>query len=158
MKWRTTNDICKMTLLYVDDDADVTKMVIKFLSKNYPTQEIIHAENGFEAIYKIEEYDPDILLVDLFMPFLDGIRFVEHILKKSAEHQVIFLSVCNDPQMIRRCLATGAKYYIAKPINFDSLFYKIDTLMLEIFYKRLHQAKRPRSGVGSVSIAHRSST
>lgn len=138
MKAKKCDDICKMTIMYVDDDADVSAMVLHMLSKNYPTQNVVHAENGIDALSKIRECDPDILLVDIYMPLLDGITFIE---KYVSERLAIIVSACNDKKLMQRCLTVGARYYVTKPIDFDFLFYSMDTLMVEIFYKRFARAK-----------------
>lgn len=138
---RHLEDICKMTILYVDDDPDIVQMVCSRLSNNYPTQEIVFAENAFDALIQMREDEPDIFILDLYMPFIGGLRLAEAILSRGTEYPILFLSVCADEDTIRKCFDVGAVHYLRKPIDFDLLFYKLDNLMVEIFLKRFHKAK-----------------
>lgn len=147
----TVIDICKMTLLYVDDDVDVSNMVLRMLRKNYPTQKIIHAENPLEAIRTLSKCDPDIFLLDLLLPYLDGGEFAGFLGRAFPKHPILFVSVCRDPAAIERCMATGARSFFPKPVDFDVLFYTIDTLLVEIFYRRFHRAKLRSPACGTAA-------
>jgi len=135
-------DICKMTILYVDADFDVSKMVIGQLKKNYPMQKILHAENPVEALRIISRCDPDIFLLDVLLPDLGGDEFALFLKRTFSTRPVVFISACRDPATIERCMASGACRFFAKPVNFGSLFETIDALLVQIFYRRFPQARR----------------
>jgi response regulator of citrate/malate metabolism len=141
------NDICRMTLLYVDDDADIRMMMNKILSRNYMNQKILFAESGLHAKRLINEHQPDIFMIDLHMSFLDGFELSRELLNYNKEYELMLLPTDSGTEVIERCLRLGVKYAL-KPIDFDKLIYKIDTMMENIFWKRLtkHQILKSTSG------------
>lgn len=144
---KSERDICRMKLLVVDDDYDVNRMLCAMLSKNYPTQCILSAHGADAALKLTNEVQPDIFLVDVIMPVSDGITLSQKLISENKERTIIHMSVESDYDLISRCYASGAKYYIRKPIDFSRLFSKLDSLMIDLFYKRFNHSRyacRPR--------------
>jgi DNA-binding NarL/FixJ family response regulator len=134
-------DICRMTLLYVDDDPDITLMVGTRFAQNYANQIFMSADNGNDAIEKTRLYKPDLFIVDLNMPLVSGLQCVRQIQRVDKNKEIAVISVCKDEDKILECLQSGVRYFIPKPINFDLFFYQIDYMMERIFWKRLSCAK-----------------
>lgn len=76
---------------------------------------ITQASDGFEAVQKAEELQPDLILLDIGLPKLDGIEVSRRIRKVAPLAKILFLSVNSDPDMIREVLNCGALGYIHKP-------------------------------------------
>lgn len=86
------------------------------------------ALDGLHALECVDDQTPDLALVDIMIPRLDGVTFVEAIKSrpKTESIVVIFLSSKNDPPSIARGIEAGAKYYVTKPFQIDELLNKVD--------------------------------
>lgn len=133
-------DICRMSVLYVDDDQDISKMVGTWFARNYANQMFIHASDGSEAIQVVEVSKPDIVIIDLNMPQINGLQLLKHI-SCLDEREMAAISVCKDEDKIIECLLSGYNYFIHKPINFDIFFNCIDCMMEKVFLRRLHRVR-----------------
>uniref|UniRef100_C6E833 Response regulator receiver protein n=1 Tax=Geobacter sp. (strain M21) TaxID=443144 RepID=C6E833_GEOSM len=140
----SNDDICRMNILVVDDDFDIGKMICTMLKKNYPTQKVHYAENAYTALKITEEVSPDISILDVLMPIVNGIELSFMLMKQNPNHSVVLMSVCKEYELVQRCYYTGAKLFLHKPIDLDKLFYNLDSMMVEIFYNRFYRHKRCR--------------
>lgn len=112
-------------ILVVDDDR-VTRMTIgKVLNK--AGYEIVEAQNGLEALAAVEQYRPEIVLMDVMMPQMDGYAACG-VLRKTADHQslpVLMLTGLNDVESIDKAFESGATDFITKPINWTLLTQRV---------------------------------
>ncbi len=104
----------KKTILLVEDDIFVSDIYqTKISSEGY---EVILAENGLEAIKKLEESVPDLILLDIIMPFMDGMETLRKI--KSEEKwkkiPIILLTNLSDKEKIEEALGVGADDFLIK--------------------------------------------
>jgi CheY-like chemotaxis protein len=136
-----SKDLCLLTVLYVDDDVDIADMFSRRFKSNYPVHQIVHAENGFDALVKTRQLKPDLFLIDLSMPFVGGIELAQEIIRDGNHAPIVFLSDCLDEEAKEMCKRAGAAGFFTKPIDFNSLFYELDDMMLEVFVKRLDKAR-----------------
>ncbi|GFO64448.1 response regulator [Geomonas paludis] len=137
-------DLCLMTVLHVDDDIEVSNMFGHMFRINYPKHKILHAENGFDALVKTRQFNPDLFILDICMPYVSGIQLAEEIVREGYLGPIVFLSAYDDQQTIRMCKNTGCAGYFRKPIDFAALFYELDNTMVQIFLKRLEQGRAQR--------------
>jgi pilus assembly protein CpaE len=79
------------------------------------------APSGREAIAKVKTLDPDVVLMDINMPDMDGITATQHIRQRFPYTQVVMLSVQNDPSYMRRAMRAGAHDFLPKPPQLDEL-------------------------------------
>lgn len=116
----------KRKILVVDDDPQVFRIVNRLL--NSELYEIFTATHGREALEKIPQIKPDMLLLDLMMPEMSGIEVCEKIKKNpETQHIVVFILSAKDGQIDRRrCFEVGADDYISKPFHIASLARKIE--------------------------------
>jgi two-component system, NarL family, nitrate/nitrite response regulator NarL len=98
------------------DDNDFVRMGIRKLLKKAPNIELIgEARNGLEALKIVGEVEPDVLLLDVEMPFLDGIAVTRRLRASGpAKTRILVLSAYNDPEYIRGMLLNGASGYLLK--------------------------------------------
>lgn len=112
-------------VLIVDDDPNILLSLEFLLSKN--NYQVLIARNGMEALAGVEKEVPDVVLLDIMMPDLDGYLVCEFIKKNKAyKHaKVIFLSARSKESDIEKGYEMGADLYIVKPFSTRALLEKI---------------------------------
>jgi len=101
--------------LLVADDHDVVRAGMKSLLEEEPGWEVVaEAGNGREAVERVEEFKPDVAILDVTMPELNGLEAARHIRRKCPETEVLILTVHETEQVAQQVLETGAKGYILK--------------------------------------------
>jgi DNA-binding NarL/FixJ family response regulator len=108
-------------IIVVDDHAIVRQGLIKLIEMNNEFEVVAEGSNGREAIALVDTHKPDIVLMDLNMPDMDGIEACRRITKCDALAKVIALTVCEEIDRITEALAAGAKGYILKNTDLESL-------------------------------------
>lgn len=111
----------KIRVLIVDDIADTRENVRKLLQFEADVDVVGAARSGKEGIQLSQELDPDVILMDINMPDIDGISATESIRQKSPHIQVIILSVQGDQNYMRRAMLAGARDFLTKPPMGDEL-------------------------------------
>ena len=111
----------KVRVLIVDDVADTRENVRKLLQFESDIDVVGAARSGMEGIQLSQDLDPDVVLMDINMPDLDGIAATEAIREKSPHIQVVILSVQNDQNYMRRAMLAGARDFLTKPPMGDEL-------------------------------------
>jgi two-component system chemotaxis response regulator CheY len=105
-------------ILIVDDAAFMRMMIKDILVKN--GYEVAgEAENGLKAIEKYKEVKPDLVIMDITMPELDGIQTVKEIKKINANANIIMCSAMGQQSMVIESIQAGAKDFIVKPFQPD---------------------------------------
>lgn len=111
----------KTKILVVDDSQEVREKLSAML-KEMPEVELIGtAANGMCAIDMIATKKPDLVLLDIIMPQLDGFGVMEYLVEHNMMPEVIVISALTQENFIFRALNLGAKYYIAKPFESESI-------------------------------------
>ena len=118
----------KMKVLAVDDNRTNLHILQVFLKKL--GHEVILAENGEEAVRRFEEDAPDLVLLDIMMPVMDGFEAARRIKAMTRDRwtPVIFLSALNRDENLVEGLDAGADDYLTKPINFVVLDAKLRSM------------------------------
>jgi DNA-binding NarL/FixJ family response regulator len=107
----------KIHLLLVDDQVlfvESLKRVVENIAKDMVVDDVAH--NGEEAIAKVARYRPDIILMDVRMPQMDGVQATRAILQKFPDTRVIILTTYDDDEYIREALQAGAVGYLLKDL------------------------------------------
>ena len=89
------------------------------------------AENGREAIRQYKKLQPDIVLMDITMPEMEGIEAVEEILAADELAKIVMVSSMSYQDMVKRALACGAKHFLAKPVKRDQVASVVDFVLGE---------------------------
>ena len=111
----------KTKILVVDDSQEVREKLSAML-KEMPEVDLIGtAANGMCAIDMIANKKPDLVLLDIIMPQLDGFGVMEYLVEHNIMPEVIVISALTQENFIFRALNLGAKYYIAKPFESESV-------------------------------------
>ena len=111
----------KIRVLIVDDFADTRESIGKLLYFERDIEVVGSAADGLEAIRMAGELRPDVILMDINMPGMDGITATEKISSEVPESQVIIMSVQGEPDFLRRAMLAGAREYLVKPFTGDEL-------------------------------------
>ncbi|MBN2258636.1 MAG: response regulator transcription factor [Anaerolineaceae bacterium] len=110
-----------MSILLVDDHEVVRKGIRSYLDSLSEYRVVGEASNGEEAINIVEEFIPDVVLMDLIMPGMDGVETTRRIKKISPRTQVVVLTSFHDDSHIFPALKAGATSYILKDMKMDKL-------------------------------------
>lgn len=111
----------KIRVLIVDDIAETRENIRKLLQFEPDVEVVGAARSGREAIDLSKETRPDVVLMDINMPDMDGITATEAIRRSSSSTQVVILSVQGDPNYMRRAMLAGARDFLTKPPAVDEL-------------------------------------
>jgi pilus assembly protein CpaE len=111
----------KFRVLIVDDVAETRENLRKLLQFEADIEVVALARNGKEAIQFSQDANPDVVLMDINMPDMDGIAATELIRQKMPFIQVVILSVQGDQNYMRRALQVGARDFLTKPPMPDEL-------------------------------------
>ncbi len=116
-----------MTRLYriilVDDEEEVRKSIIKIIDWEKAGFEVIgDAENGEDALELVDQYEPDLVLTDIRMPYMDGLTLAGKIRQTHPSIKVIIFSGYDDFEYAKEAIKLNIVEYILKPVNAEELF------------------------------------
>jgi DNA-binding response OmpR family regulator len=117
-----------MRLLLVDDDVDVVESVRLGLQLQWRDIEVLHAGTGTDALRAVEEHRPDLVLLDVGLPDVDGYAVLREI-RAFSDVPVIMLTARDQPIDKVRGLEAGADDYVAKPFDHLELFARIKAVL-----------------------------
>ena len=109
----------KIKLLVVDDNEDFINNVKQTYLTDEEVEVIGSAHDGLEAIHKIESYNPDVVILDLVMPEVDGFGVLANLdyKKMPKRPNFIVVSQLTGENFINKAVSLGASYYLVKPVN-----------------------------------------
>lgn len=119
----------------IADDHKIFKEGIRsaLKDKNY-IRIIWEAENGLDLMQKMEDSCPDVLLLDISMPEMDGINAIKLLRKQYEETKIIVLTMYDEHEMITRMMEMGANAYLIKTTDPEEIYQAILTCMNDDFY------------------------
>jgi DNA-binding NarL/FixJ family response regulator len=106
--------VCAVSLLIADDHEVVRKGLRALIHEQPGWQVVAEATDGREAVAKAEEFEPDVAILDITMPSLNGLEATRHITKLRPRTKVLILSIHESDQLIHKLLNAGARGYILK--------------------------------------------
>src|SRR5215216_447643 len=115
----------KIRVLIVDDIVESRDNVAKLLRFEPDVEIVGTAEGGQEGIDLAFQLEPDIVLMDINMPGIDGITATTRISSRLPNTAVIMMSVQNEPDYLRRSMLAGAREFLSKPFSLDELVESI---------------------------------
>lgn len=158
----------KIRVIVVDDIDETRKNIKALLSFEKKIDVIGEAKDGKEAIFMAKESRPDIVLMDINMPVMDGIKATHEITANCPETVVIIMSVQGEQEYLKKAMGAGARQYLVKPFTSEELIsVVVETHALES--KRKQSISKPdaeeeikakvitvfstKGGVGKTTIA-----
>jgi DNA-binding NarL/FixJ family response regulator len=110
-----------ISILLVDDHALMREGLRQLLSLEADLQVVDEAVNGFEAIQKVRQFQPDVVLMDISMPVVDGIAVTQQITHEFSEVSVIMLTMHRQDQQVLQAIKSGARGYLLKTASSQEL-------------------------------------
>ena len=116
-------------ILIVDDDTDVQNLLFKILSAEKYKTDV--ASDGFEAGIKVMQFKPDLIILDLFMPRMDGFEVCRRIKEDAdtAHIKILAITGYDREENRERIMASGADGFMAKPMSIDILLKQVEALL-----------------------------
>jgi two-component system chemotaxis response regulator CheY len=114
----------------VDDAAFMRKVIKDTLSKNGYT-ELYEAVDGADAVEKYGEISPDLVIMDITMPNMDGLEALKAIRAKDANANVVMCSAMGQESMVMDAVRSGAKDFIVKPFKPDRILKTVTSVLGE---------------------------
>jgi len=142
--------------LFLCDDHLLFRAGVRSIFRSDPTVEVVgEAGNGNDAIERIKQVHPDVVLMDISMSGMNGLEVTQRIVQSSHGPKVLMLSLYNDDDLIASCLDAGASGYVLKGAPFDQLLYAVQHVFKggkylspgipnHLLKESLHKSVRPR--------------
>lgn len=119
-----------MTNIILADDHDIVRTGLKRLLDDVPEITVLgEARNGAEAIELVKEHAPDVAILDINMPELNGIETTEKLHRDYPELKIIIVSMHSDEVILQRLLKAGANAYLTKGSGIEEITHAIDKVM-----------------------------
>ena len=118
-------------IILVDDNKDFCTLIKEYINKQDNMKVIDTAHNGKASLQLLENKEPDLLILDLIMPELDGIGVMEKIKEKGLADEIItlILTAFGHEELTQEVVDLGANYYIMKPFKLNKLVERIEQLI-----------------------------
>lgn len=125
-------------ILVVEDDIELRRFLARVLGDRY---RVATAADGFEALERLDEETPDLVLTDMMMPGMDGEELLLRIhgRPECRNLPVVVLTARADPDLAARFLREGARDYLMKPVSLDELRARVGTHMEQVRGRRILQ-------------------
>ncbi|MGH8963334.1 MAG: response regulator transcription factor [Jatrophihabitantaceae bacterium] len=127
MSSATATPVTKRRVLVVDDEDNVTHLVSSAL--RFDGFETLTADNGTTALSKVAESDPDLIVLDVMMPGLDGLGVLQNLRAAGSQVPVIFLTARDTANDRIGGLRAGADDYVVKPFSVEELLARVHAVL-----------------------------
>lgn len=116
-----------------DDNREFRDIVVEYIDKQGDMEVVEVASDGLEVISMIDKIKPDVVILDIIMPHLDGLGVLEKLrdLETNERPKIIMLSAVGQDKITQKAIALGADYYIVKPFDMDTFVMRIRELVSE---------------------------
>ena len=117
----------KTRVLIADDNQDFSRTLSSYINNQDDMEVISIAKDGNEAVEMIAKNNPDIVLLDVIMPHLDGLGVLEKVneMETSKKPVCIMLSAVGQDKITQKAISLGAEYYVVKPFDIELLIKRI---------------------------------
>ncbi|TVR12829.1 MAG: DNA-binding response regulator [Planctomycetota bacterium] len=118
----------KLSLLLVDDHTIVRQGLLELLKLDPSIDVIGEAQDGHQAVILAEQLQPDVILMDIAMPILNGLEATRQILKTNPDAKILILTAHVDDEYVQRAIEVGAAGYLLKHTSATTLYRSIHEL------------------------------
>lgn len=139
--------------LLIVDDVLFMRVNLRCIVEKFGYQVVGEAADGHEAIAKYQYLNPDVVLLDITMPQMDGVDCLQAIKKIDPAAKVIMVSAMGQGAFIKQCFKHGAEYFICKPFEEDKL-KKVLHAVLPIVELECEEEVDYKTAIGSLTIHH----
>ena len=129
----------KITVLIADDNEDFCDIMNSYLQTEKDIDVVGIAQNGLKAIQLIKTKEPDVLILDIIMPHLDGLGVLENLndIQINKRPKIIMLSAVGHDKITQRAINLGADYYMVKPFDFQIFIKRMKELVNDTSNKKM---------------------
>ena len=122
----------KVRVLLADDEAHV-RLFVKTVVGSMGCQVVAEAANGKEALELFDKTSPDLVLLDINMPVMDGVTALKELRRKSEKVAIVMLTSLASAEVVEQCLEAGANYHLRKDLPVAELKQEIrDTWLAHV--------------------------
>ena len=114
-------------ILVVDDEVEIVRVLVDYLTEQ--GYEVTTAHGGIEALAKLDSEKPQIVLLDVRMPGIDGIEVLRRIRTFNQQVGILMISANEDVELAKQALAMGAYDYTLKPVDFQYLSRAVEKML-----------------------------
>lgn len=118
-----------MARILIADDSAVIRKTLKRILISAGHDVVEEAKNGVEAVELYAKSQPDMVTMDISMPIMSGIEAVKNIVNKYHDAKIIMISAIDEKNQVFEALECGAKHYIIKPFNENTVLKILDVVM-----------------------------
>ncbi len=124
----------KISVLIADDNKDFCDIISEFLQKQEDIQVVGVANDGLQTLDMILQLKPDVVILDIIMPHLDGLGVLEKLNQEKLDvyPKIIILSAVGQDKITQRAILMGADYYIVKPFDLELLMKRVREITLDL--------------------------
>lgn len=121
----------RKSVLIVDDDESLNTVIAKFIGKKFDNLSVYQAFDGFDAGSQMTEKKPDYVILDLYLPGIDGFDLLKRIKESETfgKPSIIIVTALKEENIENKCLELGAVKFFPKPINFPDLADALQEIM-----------------------------
>lgn len=116
-------------ILIIDDDLNILKIIVKALKNQKGKYETFTAKDGFEAGQALSDFNPDLVVLDIMLPGIDGFKICKLIRERKKNVKIIAITGYGSEENKKRIIAAGANLFLSKPFDVEKLLKKIDILL-----------------------------
>jgi len=120
----------KIKLGIADDNKDFCEILLDYFSQKDSIEVVFVTHDGLKTVEAVKEHKPEILILDMIMPYLDGLGVLEQLQSSEIDEipQIIILSAVGQESITQKAINLGAEYYVVKPFNLDILLKRINQM------------------------------
>ena len=115
-------------IMFVDDAAFMRMMIKKALTQS-GYSDFVEAQDGAEAVKKYGEEKPDMVIMDITMPNMDGLQALKKIKESDASAKIVMCTAMGQESMVVDAIKSGAKDFIVKPFNAERIVQTVNSIL-----------------------------
>ena len=120
------------SILVVDDDKTTQKLLTSIINRNFPSLTLYCADNGLQGYEIFKRKHPDIVMADICMPVMDGVRMADNIRSLDLETKIIMFTAVSDSNVILETIDIGINHYLLKPFKIEKLISSVQQCLRSV--------------------------
>lgn len=117
-------------IMLVDDAAFMRMMIKNYLTKGgFESATFVEAQDGLDAVQKYETEKPDLVIMDITMPNMDGLQALKKIREQDPNANVVMCTAMGQESMVVDAIKSGAKDFVVKPFNADRICSTVKSIL-----------------------------